>query len=60
MNDDRGAAGILIAVMMVFLLGMAGLVVDVGAMYQERRALSNGADAAALAIAEDCALGTVS
>jgi Flp pilus assembly protein TadG len=59
-DDDRGAAGVMIAITMVVLLGMAGLVVDVGAMYQERRVLSNGADAAALAIAEDCALGTAS
>lgn len=60
LTDDRGAAGVMIAITMVVLLGMAGLVVDVGAMYQERRVLSNGADAAALAIAEDCALGTAS
>jgi hypothetical protein len=57
MNDERGAAGVLIAITIAVLLGMAGLVIDVGAMYQERRVLSNGADAAALAIAEDCALG---
>lgn len=60
LNDDRGATGVLVGILMVVLLGMAGLVVDVGAMYQERRVLSNGADAAALAIAEDCALGTAS
>lgn len=59
-DDERGAAGVMIAITIAVLLGMAGLAVDVGAMYQERRVLSNGADAAALAIAEDCALGTAS
>ena len=31
--------------------------IDVGALYAERRQLQNGADAAALAVAEDCAEG---
>jgi hypothetical protein len=60
LNDDRGAAGVMIAITITVILGMAGLVIDVGAMYQERRELANGADAAALAIAEDCALRRVS
>jgi hypothetical protein len=60
MTDDRGIAGVMVAITITIILGMAGLAVDVGAMYQERRVLSNGADAAALAIAEDCALGTAS
>ena len=60
LTDDRGFAGVMVAITIVVLLGMAGLAVDVGAMYQERRVLRNGADAAALAIAEDCALGATS
>jgi Flp pilus assembly protein TadG len=56
-SADRGAAGVFVAISMTVLLGMVGLAVDVGAMYDERRQLSNGADAAVLAIAEDCALG---
>lgn len=49
----------LIAVIMATVLfGMAGLAVDVGHIYAERKALRNGADAAVLAIAEDCARGT--
>jgi Flp pilus assembly protein TadG len=44
------------AVSMVALVGMGALVVDVGALYQERREVQNGADAAALAVAKDCAL----
>lgn len=40
---------------LVVLIGMVAFAVDVGALYQERRELQNGADAAAVAIAEDCA-----
>lgn len=57
LRRDDGAAGVLIAISMAVMLGMVGVAVDVGAMYDERRQLSNGADAAVLAIAEDCALG---
>lgn len=47
----------MVALMMVVLLGMAALAVDVGAMYVEKAQLQNGADAAALAIAQDCSGG---
>lgn len=57
MNRERGAVGVFIAIVIPVLLGMLGLAIDVGALYDERRQLSNGADAAVLAIAEDCALG---
>lgn len=57
---DRGAVGVFMAISITVLFGMVGFAVDVGAMYDERRQLSNGADAAVLAIAEDCALGTKS
>ena len=43
--------------MLVVLLGVGALVIDVGALYAERRQLQNGADAAALAVAADCAEG---
>jgi hypothetical protein len=45
-------------VLLVVLIGFAALAIDVGALYQERRELQNGADAAALAIAEDCGRAT--
>lgn len=57
LNDDRGATVVLTAIVLAVILAMAGLVVDVGALYQERRELSNGADAAVLAIAENCGTG---
>jgi hypothetical protein len=56
-RDDAGAVVALVAIMMVVLLGMGALVIDVGQLYAERRELQNGADAAALAVAQDCAGG---
>jgi hypothetical protein len=55
-QDERGATIVIVAIVLVVLLGMVGLAVDAGALYAERRELRNGADAAVLAIAEDCAL----
>ncbi len=56
-RDDAGAVIVWVALMMVVLLGMGALVIDVGQLYAERRELQNGADAAALAVAQDCAGG---
>jgi hypothetical protein len=52
-RDDRGAVVAIAAIMMVSLLGMTALVVDVGYAKQYRRVAQNGADAAALAAAQD-------
>ncbi|MFC8040027.1 pilus assembly protein TadG-related protein [Paenarthrobacter sp. NPDC057355] len=57
-SDERGASTVIVAVLMVALLGFAALAVDVGAVYAEKAQLQNGADAAALAIATDCAKGS--
>ncbi|HVM40629.1 MAG TPA: pilus assembly protein TadG-related protein [Acidimicrobiia bacterium] len=57
-RDERGAAAVIVAVSLVVVFGMAAFVIDVGALYQEKRELQNGADFAALAVAKDCALGT--
>jgi hypothetical protein len=54
-QDERGAVAIIVCVAMIGLIGMAGLVLDTAALFQERRELQNGADAAALAAAEECA-----
>jgi hypothetical protein len=56
-ETDRGAVLIWVALMMVVLLGVGALVIDIGALYAERRELQNGADAAALAVAQDCVAG---
>ncbi len=57
LRREQGVAGVFVAITVATLLGMLGFAVDIGAMYDERRQLTNGADAAMLAIAEDCALG---
>ncbi len=48
---------VIVAISLTALIGMAAFAIDVGALYGERRELQSGADAGALAIAEDCALG---
>src|SRR6201996_3498968 len=57
-GDDRGAIAVLVAVLLAggVLLGMGALVVDVGLISSEREQLQSGADAAALAVAEACAI----
>ncbi len=56
-RGEDGAIAVIAAVTMVVMIGMAAVVVDVGAVHVERRQLQNGADAAALAIAFQCAGG---
>jgi hypothetical protein len=55
LNDERGMVAVTVAILVVVFMGMGALVLDVASMYQEKRELQNGADAAALAIAENCA-----
>jgi hypothetical protein len=56
-RGDRGGFGALAAVLLAggVLLGATALVVDVGRLHAERAELQNGADAAAMALAEQCA-----
>ena len=54
-HNERGAASVFVAILLVVLLGVTALAVDVGAAYAEKSQLQNGADAAALAVARDCA-----
>lgn len=56
-RDDDGATIVFAAVILVALLALTAFAVDFGRMWEERRQLQNGADAAAVAIAEDCARG---
>jgi Flp pilus assembly protein TadG len=58
LRDERGAVAVITAMLLVVLLGFSALVIDVGGLYHERRILQNGADAAALAVAQTCATGT--
>jgi Flp pilus assembly protein TadG len=52
-RDEGGQAVVLSVVWMVVLLGMAGLVIDVGSWYRAQRNLQSDADAAALAGAQE-------
>ncbi len=56
-HDEQGAVLMLVVFLTVTLIGMAALVVDVGALLDEHRQLQNGADAGALAVARSCAQG---
>ncbi|WP_434993340.1 pilus assembly protein TadG-related protein [Arthrobacter sp. Ld5] len=53
--NERGAVSVLVALLMVVLLGFAALAIDVGMLVSEKAQLQNGADAAALGIAQRCA-----
>jgi Flp pilus assembly protein TadG len=55
LRDERGAVSIIVALLMVPLIGFAAISVDVAGLLLVRQQLHNGADAAALAIAQDCA-----
>ena len=57
MNDERGAVGVVVAILMVPLMGFAAIAVDAAALWTQRLQLQAGADAGALAIAQDCARG---
>jgi Flp pilus assembly protein TadG len=56
-RGERGAAAVVLSLLMVPMLGFAAIAVDVGALYAERARLQVAADAAALAVAQDCARG---
>lgn len=56
-HEQSGISLIFVTMSLVVLIGMVAFAVDTAALYQERRELQSGADAAAFAIAEDCALG---
>lgn len=58
-NEEGGVVAVIVGILIVALLGFAALAIDVGRLYQERRELQNGADAGALAIAENCARDTI-
>ena len=57
LGDEHGAAAVMLSLLMVPMLGFAAIAVDVGALYAERARLQIAADAAAFAVAQDCARG---
>ena len=54
---EEGTAAIMLAVSLTVLFGAAAIVLDAGDIWQERRQLVGATDAAALAAAQDDALG---
>jgi Flp pilus assembly protein TadG len=54
MRDESGAVTVMVAIMMTVLLGMAALVIDIGAAEARRAQLQDAADAAATGIAQRC------
>lgn len=54
-SQERGAAGVTVALLLLVLIGAGAMAVDVGQIYVERAELQNGADAGALAAAQICA-----
>lgn len=54
-SNQGGAAGVLVSILMLVLIGAGAIAVDVGQIYAERAELQNGADAGALAAAQLCA-----
>ena len=58
LTDERGAVSVVVALLMIPLLGFAAISIDVAHLYLVRQQLQTGADAAALAVAQDCARGS--
>jgi hypothetical protein len=58
LQDERGAVSILVTFLIVggVMIGLLAMVIDVGRLFNERRVLVNGSDAAVLAVARGCAL----
>lgn len=54
-DGERGGVSVLLALLMVVLLGFTAIAVDIGRLHSERAQLQNGADAAALLLAQKCA-----
>jgi Flp pilus assembly protein TadG len=60
-RDDQGVVGVIVAVSLAFMLAGMAFAVDVGVARAATTSVQNSADAAALAIATDCArVGTPS
>jgi Flp pilus assembly protein TadG len=55
--EERGAAAVMTALMLVPLVACGAIAVDVASYYSDRTQLQNAADAAAIAVASDCARG---
>ncbi|MEA2521200.1 MAG: hypothetical protein QOI81_846, partial [Actinomycetota bacterium] len=57
-HEESGVTLVIVAILIVALFGMLTLVIDVGGLLVKRRSMVTAADAAALAAAESCAVGS--
>jgi Flp pilus assembly protein TadG len=57
-KEERGAVAVIVALSLIALMGMIVLTVDVGGLLYRRRQMVSASDAAALAAAQSCALGS--
>jgi len=55
-KDEQGAIAVWVALSIIPILAFMAVVADVGLLYWEKGQLQNGADAAALAVAQECAI----
>src|SRR5207302_11018596 len=55
-RDERGVAGVLVAVSMLALIALVMLAVDGGGLYVKRRQMVNASDAAAIAFGIQCVI----
>lgn len=55
-RTDEGAVAIMVALLAVSMLGVLAIVTDFGMAYVNKQGLQNGADAAAVAVAQEIAL----
>jgi Flp pilus assembly protein TadG len=57
LHDERGVSAVIFSLLLVPMIGFAAIAVDIGSLYAERARLQVAADAAALAVAQDCSRG---
>ncbi|MGY1752536.1 TadE/TadG family type IV pilus assembly protein [Blastococcus sp. SYSU D01042] len=55
LHEERGAIAVMLALLMPILFGLAAIAIDVAGVWSARQQVENGADAAVLAVAMDCA-----
>jgi Flp pilus assembly protein TadG len=58
LSGERGATAVLLSLLLVPLLGFAAIAIDIGSLYAEKARLQIAADAAAIAVAQDCSRGS--
>lgn len=55
LREERGGVAVMVALLMPVLFGVSALAIDTAAVWSARQQVENGADAAVLAVAMDCA-----